>query len=867
MKSKNPLTELTAVIIFQILIYHQKPVQIEDLYSEAAEIIKLTEKHFNQALFHKNFIIFEKYADLAVRRLPEKKGLISALRDFFAAGCPLHINQILHLVEDFNPRIGIKQINRMIRSMLNSGELFVIQGKLYGSRLWLQPSFSNAHEGTNEKVPRGPAVTLDDFKDSPIDGAYRILQKSQKPIHTSDLIKILIAKGAALNPENFFRLLYSDNRFDYLGSGRWMLDEHLDKYWIGGGEDEEDQDNNEADSYDWELVEEEHLQMLQKVFYEIKQPISIEKLVTGVFGLPPDDSNYQTVLRSLNHVLDSDDRFILVSDREWFLIDLLPASVFEPVPKNSVKAGSEQDDGNGEESPGLKPIPPKTPSANKNLSYESQAPERSRIFYLDGSSLSQGTVYTGNISLFPSFPMIVKLSFTDEEGRSFTGWFNRSTGTVSGLEDWFAERGLAFGDGIAISAADSRKNLYRIFAYKEAPKNQPALQKKRPRVQRHFLRELIETLKNLPEGLEENRLFKRMRVDFPELTEETLQSYLNQFNYFVYSQKTGKWFFKKTDEVRKRRRWRKGNFFNDDDFEAAADANRRSAEISALSRLKDLPEQLASDKSLFPTALISCLYPSLNEDSEGSLISRAQEGDMTARNLVIKAYLSYVWNAAVSRIRRINLADNFDCWHLFEDAFQEGILGLAKAVEKFDGTRANRLYNYCHFHVHTNMERFLLKNWFEGLKLAVNTYDAANKMNREYWLKKKRGRLNLKRLHKKYASEFRMTAKDTQKLLNYMLDENTGSDNLNFIPADLDVFEIVEERICFETLIRELKTMHENEIKVIYMRYGLCGDPPMTLEEIGSKMQLTRERIRQIEVKALKKLRAKKSIKSLKRCN
>ncbi|WP_320046026.1 sigma-70 family RNA polymerase sigma factor [uncultured Ilyobacter sp.] len=246
-------------------------------------------------------------------------------------------------------------------------------------------------------------------------------------------------------------------------------------------------------------------------------------------------------------------------------------------------------------------------------------------------------------------------------------------------------------------------------------------------------------------------------------------------------------------------------------------------------------------------------YPLLTKEEEIEFALKAQNGDESAQEKLVTSNLRLVVSIAKKYI-------NIGIPVL--DLIQEGNIGLIKAVSKFDTTMDKRFSTYATFWIKQSILRYISSN--KGvIRYPTYIYDNISKINkfiRDY--KNKSGSVpSIETI----AVGLEFKKKDVEKYLNIFeqslnsLEESYGEngDLHSIIPSD-DLFEeqIITDSVN-EELIRNLKILNSKERDVIIHRFGLFNKNVLTLEEIGNHLNLTRERIRQIQLKAIDKLRDK----------
>lgn len=247
-------------------------------------------------------------------------------------------------------------------------------------------------------------------------------------------------------------------------------------------------------------------------------------------------------------------------------------------------------------------------------------------------------------------------------------------------------------------------------------------------------------------------------------------------------------------------------------------------------------------------------YKLLKAEEEIELAKRVAKGDMSARNRMIEANLRLVVNIAKKYMNR-GLP--------FQDLIDEGNIGLIKAVERFKATMGCRFSTYATYWIRQTVER-ALANKGSMIRLPIHIVTDMSKMERaarEFRVLSNREPSSAELSEKtglsgRYVKKLEVISKRTmslesaahessdQSLLESIEDERT--------PAPMD---LLQEAVVAEKVTDWLSLLDENERKVITLRFGIGDYTPKTLEVIGRKFGVTRERVRQIEEKALLKLR------------
>ncbi|MDA8413492.1 MAG: sigma-70 family RNA polymerase sigma factor [Desulfobacteraceae bacterium] len=246
--------------------------------------------------------------------------------------------------------------------------------------------------------------------------------------------------------------------------------------------------------------------------------------------------------------------------------------------------------------------------------------------------------------------------------------------------------------------------------------------------------------------------------------------------------------------------------------------------------------------------------PLLNAESERELAQKVEQGDKAARNKMIESNLRLVVKIAKRYINR-GLP--------FLDLIEEGNLGLIKAVERFNLAKECRFSTYATWWIRQSIERSLV-NQSRTIRLPVHVSDDISRMlrivrglsqnlNREPGVEEIAGAMNAKPQYvRRLMTLLRRTCSMDTPIgegNDYLLID-TIEDNSMISPAQL-----LENVNRFDMISRHFDQLGETEQKILTLRFGLDDNEPQTLEVIGQKFGVTRERIRQIETKSLEKLR------------
>lgn len=258
-------------------------------------------------------------------------------------------------------------------------------------------------------------------------------------------------------------------------------------------------------------------------------------------------------------------------------------------------------------------------------------------------------------------------------------------------------------------------------------------------------------------------------------------------------------------------------------------------------------------------------FSMLSADKEIELAHRIAEGDQSAKNELVEANLRLV----------VSLARHYQgCGLSYQDLIQEGNIGLIKAAEKFDVSKGFRFSTYASWWIKQALSR-AIADQSRTIRIPVHMTENINKFKKAE--RELLSQLNREPKIKEIADAMGISEKQAKEIQSYIveptsLDIQVGDDDDTTIGSFVEDTHFVNPESAYikesngDVVNAVLDTLSDREANILRLRFGIGGKKAMTLEEVGKEYGLTRERIRQIEAKALRKLRHPSRANILKEC-
>ena len=292
--------------------------------------------------------------------------------------------------------------------------------------------------------------------------------------------------------------------------------------------------------------------------------------------------------------------------------------------------------------------------------------------------------------------------------------------------------------------------------------------------------------------------------------------------------------------------------------------NSNKNEELELEEIEKLMGSIASDDPVKVYLKDIGKVPLLSPEEEIELAKRVQKGDEEAKNRLCESNLRLVVSLAKKHSGKNGLS--------LLDLIQEGNLGLLKAVEKFDYTKGFKFSTYGTWWIRQHISR-AIADQARTIRIPVHMTETINRLVRV--TKRLSQELGREPTISEISKEMGMSEERVSEIKKIQLEpislespigEEEDSKIGDIIEDDTATspFEATTRSLLREQLLAVIDTLTPREQKVIRMRYGLDDGFPKTLEQVGQEFNVTRERIRQIEAKALRKLKNPSRSKRLK---
>lgn len=255
-------------------------------------------------------------------------------------------------------------------------------------------------------------------------------------------------------------------------------------------------------------------------------------------------------------------------------------------------------------------------------------------------------------------------------------------------------------------------------------------------------------------------------------------------------------------------------------------------------------------------------YPLLTADEEIELVNKIKNGDKNAREKFLNSNLRLV----------VSIAKKYHCDSLtFLDLVQEGSLGLMQALNKFDVSLGYKFSTYATWWINQYILRAIVD---KGSIIRIPTHAYEKNLKYKAMYSKLCTTLNREPTNEEIAQKLNISKKELEDIIKYDYDitstntpvnEDQDSELGDFLPSDENIEKNVIDSLLHDELMDliEIANLNDREKKVLLLRNGFINNRAYTLEEIAFMFKLTKERIRKIEINALKKIRKTEKVSNL----